>query len=136
MIEPKELRIGNLIAPIGYGVSTCLVTGVSDDGVFVSGVPGMGLLDFDEVDPIPITPEWIKRFGWASNGYGRYESEPYIQYPTLAYDERSGLIGYNLHSSVCDWMGHIKHIHQLQNLWHSLTGTELTVKEPTKTEAE
>lgn len=73
--------------------------------------------------PIPLTEEWLTRFG-----FDKIESAIPTAYRTksgfrIKEDER----GY--------WMQHkhglviIKHVHQLQNLHHALTGEELIISE-------
>jgi hypothetical protein len=123
MIDTKELRIGNLLAPLGFDVSTCIVTGVSNDGIFVDGVPGMRLLDYSEVEPITITPEWLERLGFEKIEH-RIEGTIY----------KKNWLRFTGYGAVTDWRGgaisseHVIYIHQLQNLYHALTGEELTIK--------
>jgi hypothetical protein len=67
---------------------------------------------------IPITEEWLLKFGFASNPYvDRYEKrEIHIECNKTKGETQLWIEG----------MPHIKHVHQLQNLYFALTGEELT----------
>lgn len=108
MIDSKELRIGNLI----YSESVV----VAADGRTIFD---LAYWEKPQYQPIPITPEWLERFGFLPypfNGGWRHESSwldidnmgDYFQYPHGCAEIRS--------------------IHQLQNLYYALTGQELTIK--------
>lgn len=90
----------------------------------------------DRFVPITITEEWLQRFGFekVSGDYVRYDlkasEDIYIVY---ADDFSCGL--FNSKESEEDELGvipnweTIKHVHQLQNLYFTLTGQEITIKE-------
>ena len=69
-------------------------------------------------NPIPITPEWLERFGFVSKHnnlfiLGKIE----LRY----YRGRSDVLVRGINVSY-------KYIHQLQNLYFALTGEELEIK--------
>jgi hypothetical protein len=66
---------------------------------------------------IPITEEWLLRFGFVSNPYqDRYENKSiHVQ-----CNKTRGVTELWIES-----MPHIKYVHQLQNLYFALTGEEL-----------
>lgn len=70
--------------------------------------------------PIKLTEEWLLKFGFERSG-GLYEKDPLTYLLThneaLLWGEGS-----------CINIGVIKYVHQLQNLYLSLTGQELTIK--------
>ena len=73
--------------------------------------------------PIPITPEWLERAGFES-----YDSQ--LTYNGYKMQAGSFLIEFE-YGQYCflESVGiDIIHIHQLQNLYFALTGTELTFK--------
>lgn len=81
------------------------------------------VIDYD-YQPILISEEWLLKFGFISNSYqDRYENEVIhieinnIRNPTELWIDR---------------MPHIKYIHQLQNLYHALTGSELQIGDLTE----
>lgn len=78
--------------------------------------------EIEIIRPIPITEEWLVRFKFNEGINKIYTSQSgYI----IEFDDcfKFYLIEYG------DWYSEIKHVHQLQNLYFSLTGEELTIKE-------
>ena len=125
-MKANELRIGNYLhTPDGIGQ--------------VSGVQDMSVTEVDEVGyaieqtpPIPLTEEWLNRFGFknksnsgsayyllTSGDYGLGLQEGLTQ-------ETRGMYYYFMTNS--DKSIKIESVHQLQNLYHALTGEELKTK--------
>jgi hypothetical protein len=117
-MEAKELRVGNYVD--------------TEDGVFMvaeihkNDIIMMNDLFWarDFVKPIPLTEEWLLKFGLNSSDY-----------ITL---EKNECILLDIHQDTV-WIGdkeafeyaagiHIQHVHQLQNLYYALTNEELTIK--------
>jgi hypothetical protein len=143
MIEAKELRIGNLLT---HDARTCRVTSLIENGEsnydietrFVKG----GEVRFNSIiyvglEPIPLTEEWLIKFGFVSldaeedyyewglpneNGE-RFALEQHGYNPT----KQPYVFVYDLGLGQQEIK--IKHVHQLQNLYFALTGEELTIKE-------
>lgn len=83
--------------------------------------------------PIPLTEEWLERFGFEVYGFN--------DKPDSAIHKRidgDQVRNFELKCSAGNWWfrpiyGHcsdytdIKHVHQLQNLYHALTGEELKI---------
>lgn len=86
---------------------------------------------FNRVSPIPLTPEWMERFGFASSNQKPYNDQP------------SYIIGEDANRII--WSGEsifkplpesylrvtttpIKYVHQLQNILFALTGEEFILK--------
>ena len=138
-MEAKELRIGNYIETIG-GINEIVVDVLCD---CVNTDHHENIL-YDWAKPIPLTEEWLLKFGFVvedddfyfivfdnkteNNGTegnsfidkiiidkGSKRSESYLVWLSNSI---SGLM-------VCY---RLKHVHQLQNLYHALTGKELTTK--------
>lgn len=117
MIDPRELRIGNLVQDVfGIGEVSCipnkdLVSLLKDGNIFYRMS--------EEVNPIPITEEWLRRLGFVNRDSNVwYRDWIYV----LLYD--SGL------TFVCG-SRHVDffYVHQLQNLYFALTGEELTLNQ-------
>jgi hypothetical protein len=137
----KELRVGNFIYDAGIDFDNGGNKIRSDDTeLVVVTVEVMasiikypfGNFNYHSYVPIPISPEWLERFNFEMDDDMEYgiiwsfkisddasiywngfiEIEVRTKYVTTRYD-----------------LDHIKHIHQLQNLYHSLTGKELELKE-------
>lgn len=122
MIKPEELRIGN------WAYDTVDKTNIA-----------LSLSDFrrqilEYLEPIPVTEEWLDKFGFYTktkypNGH---ITSPCCDY-AIRHNERLNSWYWFNHSEVngtVDWIRtfHIKHIHQIQNLYFALTGEELEVK--------
>lgn len=141
MINPRELRIGNNI----YVCSNIParrnekyfgeITGISKSGVeYKYDGPNLNHCTFE---PIPITEEWLIKLGFVKHGKEYIISTEFVE----RYFFISAYYRYETGSIVDGWeygcynkkvphhisMG--KYIHQLQNLYFSLTGEELELKE-------
>lgn len=82
---------------------------------------------------IPLTPEWLERLGFISDfkGFTRHsyylEINPRFGY-TIRIRDTAPLTGFRY---IGDHIEHIKCVHQLQNLYHALTGCELEISPET-----
>jgi hypothetical protein len=126
-LSAKELRIGNLL----QGEPLRLVNqGIYSDGVFA--ITGFGISELEighlwKADPIPLTEEWLVRFGFKKVQEGviyiLWENDGLAFY----WDKVSHGI-----SSIYNCGHHhirIDTVHQLQNLFWCLCGEELEIKE-------
>lgn len=136
MIDPKELRIGNLIDVINRKNSVHLPTGIElriiTVGMFdVMCVPNeindteitgdiIMTIPIRDLSPIPLTPEILNEFGFTiCVDVMHIVSDGNIYLPLVIYEDHFKYITKNLQYII------IKHVHQLQNLYFALTGTEL-----------
>lgn len=127
-MEVRDLRIGNLVQSIISNFKLT-VTGFVGDRVFYNGEPTSGVRPIDEIEPIPLSEEWLIKLDLQESHYSDRRNPRY---------DLPGR-GYEIHISD-DWMHgvyfegncmtYIKYVHQLQNLVYALTGQELTIKEP------
>lgn len=129
MINPKELRIGNCVYKIdarsdGSGITysnRLHIISASDIYHIVE--------DGDPTNhPIPLTVEWMAKLGFEWNAI---DKRYYIQVVNMLYLEFD--IDFDCFITPESWAGscpwnNIKHVHQLQNLYFSLTGEELVIK--------
>jgi len=126
-MKTNDLRIGNYIYGNYYGnedeekTEKCKVLGIDSVGfseypIWVEGLEETGIETYMGFEPIPLTEEWLLKFGFGTI-IGKYYS-------------------IDCHFSISKgnkcWLFHIgnyvksfKHVHQLQNLYHALTGEEL-----------
>lgn len=132
MLKSTDLRIGNV------------VNFHSDDTIFeVLEIDRLGLrvkneeqetwIEYDCFSGIPLTAEWLERFGFVPALEGAI-----TQLLPIAYQDENftcTLQASNLDDgiSICRaGLYSIKpktiYVHQLQNLYHALTGEELTIK--------
>lgn len=119
MINKNELRIGNLVSysysgnthnGIVEGLGKIYCESVSYRNVFVS-------YPYKILIPIPIDEKWLEMFGYNLITENHYSVLGHL---ILKLEDRF----------YCDKNGvQIKYVHQLQNLFFSLTGNELTLNE-------
>lgn len=129
-IKVEDLRVGNLF--LGY-----------DDKVFPWSINEFGLLaegieiEVDEIikEPIPLTKEWFLKLGgqaWQDEGKTVYSIDAFHAPMCVRFDIdfRDGVIYFKSHYNEQELnaqkMLKIQYVHQLQNLYHALTGQELT----------
>jgi len=108
-MEAKELRIGNIVK--GPSVEFQIISPKQLDYAF-------------ELQPIPLTEEWLFKFGFTYEYWRVDETKKYYCYNTFdvfIWDEIIVLSGYN-------WRVDIQYVHQLQNLYFDLTGEELIIQ--------
>lgn len=124
-MKANELRIGNWIewdddSHEQFQVENITFHEFEESGdekiYFVNG----GL--FDDMLPIPLTTEWLTKFGFEKNNgiWSKQSLQVYQQLPLR-------LFWYNEDFVV--ELKSILYVHQLQNLYFALTGEELTIKE-------
>ena len=82
-------------------------------------------LFIESVSPIPLTEEWLLKLGFKK----QKASELYIEYDNDRFIVVNCLMGVHLGFDVEVYFEeeyeHIKYVHQLQNLYYTLTGKEL-----------
>ncbi len=141
-METTELRIGNFV----YGVfedengrqqqNTCGVMALDStsslgDGYWIMVETIDGIEDteyYEDFKPIPITEEWLKKFGFEYNGGDGYKAPHNTEhwYFTL----RNGFMPNSIARGSIKTDNYIgcKYVHQLQNLYFALSNTELILK--------
>ena len=126
-MEATELRFGNL-------TNKGIVHGIR----YNQGILGCDIVqnkfesfskwfDYREIKPIPLTEEWLLKFGFYSKNkkIGWWENDKFSFIGRL-----SGCI-LHFHLIVNDMFVEIiriQYVHQLQNLYFALTGTELKIE--------
>ena len=135
----NELRIGNLIKGIGTNIEW-IVEGFEGDCIYSND----GWRYLSHFEPIPLTEEWLVKFGFKSDN-----NEPNEIYSIdISTDERYDYVS-TLRIIVMDdfclvdimekgthpradesivTLKSIQHVHSLQNLIFALTGEELILK--------
>lgn len=122
MIQANELRIGNWV---NWKDEPVRVWGLKE-GVYVEG---SDLPREEEIEPIPLTPEILEKCGFEK----RFIFDDEYIFTDSFYIDENGRVFYT------EWEGsdnrgglenryftEVKHLHQLQNLYFVLIGTELT----------
>lgn len=125
MIEPRELRIGNLIAYNGRPDQVIHLTNQHIE-TFVGPEEPL-LADSDSWSPIPLTTEWLERFGFEK--YKDYDEGELMRHGKVLLTKKFAL---RYSDTNDDWYYStaivLQYVHQLQNLYFALTGTELDLK--------
>ena len=138
-MKAVELRIGNWYRNVKFNVDVqCTL-----EDFYELCAQSDGATDHPPIDkmfsPIPITPEWIERFGFrCENGYGflsSLEKIPHykrdgvlIVFSGSSYDYcRDDIYDGGTGTMLMD-VKEIKYVHRLQNLYFELKDKELTIK--------
>ena len=121
-VKANELRLGNLVMD-GHEIEQVNARMID-----------MLVKNEAEFNPIPLTEEWLIKFGFSKmddttpSNYRVHKSKMffYIRYGTFTTDMgKTDLIGYNGLFVGNKFVRVIRYIHDLQNLYFSLTCEEL-----------
>ena len=125
-MNSRELRIGNWVCHIPSKNETASGNFIVSE-IRAFAIETINGLQSEDIEPIPLTEEWLLRFGFNKI---KMESILYSKYSKgylggIEIDLRKSEIeGWQI--TYCNYA--IKYIHQLQNLYFALTGEELTIK--------
>lgn len=132
MIKQNELRIGNY------------VQWSDEPGVYVPWMHGHWLGTFNEnypfPEPIPLTSEWLLKFGFTKVNTHSFENIKLKYYckdavclffngspPENTYLTGHGFnLGMEYYASTAKW---IDSVHELMNYYYAITGKELIIQE-------
>jgi hypothetical protein len=113
-----ELRLGNLFIE-KYSNEQIEVIELKKDEIMFSG-------DFKgkwQAEPIPLTEEWLIKFGFKNSGMGFYRKiESCMELINISD------LYFRFYYKGKSVQADMNHVHQLQNLFHALTQKELTIK--------
>ncbi len=133
-MEAKELRIGNIVS---YNNKAIKVNNILDFAInmtfhSISGDRDEEIL-IEEIEPIPLTEEILLKIGFEKSfNVGCSEKDHNVYYwsgkISLTIDLELSSGNYNYDSTPVDGAEPLKYVHQLQNLYHALTGEELDFK--------
>lgn len=121
-MNAKELRIGN-ITKQGVVVE---INRSDKDSFRVWDVVNLKSSYNNNVEPIPLTEEWLIKFGFSKESPDNEDDFNYWELKDVEFtDYEDGDFEINQTGFV------FKYVHQLQNLYFALTGEELELKEVT-----
>lgn len=124
-MKASELRIGNKIKFIDDGTIFTVVS-IDLKGAGLENTSEFAWIEFESLEPIPLTEDWLLKFGF----------DEYLSPTDLRIKIASGVLlqfHFGVNKTEC-WIGdeisrpNLIYVHQLQNLYHALTGEELTIK--------
>lgn len=111
----NELRIGNYVMFSDLS-NIFSITEISPTGLGVENENESTWIELEGFEPIPLTEEWLENFGFVrigdiDDGMRYFHGVEIWKCVNLFLCNKNGIL--------------IKSVHQLQNLFFSLTGTEL-----------
>ena len=121
MIQANELRVGNLVTinetalhfdGAGKDETFC-ISEIKEEVVKFKGFHTSEL--YSGIEPIPLTEEWLLKFGF------KPFCNDWSKKALIIHTRKRGFV-------IKRSIPIIKSVHQLQNLYFALTGTELTIK--------
>jgi hypothetical protein len=139
MIQPSELRIGNFVEYNGGDdlLKINRITGVSLNSVVFKGIyPPIPLT---VINPILLTPEILEKctlkkgFGTIIYSNGKETKEYHLSYPIVLVGNVVNESYSVFYKYTCGWQNEddficeIEFLHQLQNLFFTLTNEELII---------
>ena len=123
MINAKELRLGNLILKNGkiYEITTLFFVDLHD------GTVRENYNNSYVIEPIKLTEELLNKLGLNVNKW-------FCENSYCVVEDKTGDTSYGWcmkvqnasHTKEIEF-GYFKYVHELQNLYYALTGSELTV---------
>lgn len=130
-MDARELRIGNLVFDEDGDIGVVyLIAEIFVGQRFKNG--NQFSQDYEFLKPIPLTEEWLIKFGFTKeedDGDMKYYSRVLNDDWLIIFDHEQIRFDFRKRSGshiVFYDDKHFQFIHQLQNLYYALTGTELT----------
>jgi hypothetical protein len=123
-MKANELRIGNLVWEDYGGVYEVLMISPNSVDLIKPLMSVSGRYDLNSIKPIPLTEEWLIKFGFKKH-YGERNHLLYSRPGLTLVRYENEFNGYWLKYYHSNKFNNIKHVHQLQNLFIALTGEKL-----------
>jgi hypothetical protein len=119
-MKASELRIGNCVNVLGANQQVIDIMCDGASTIFNECIP------YDDIEPIPLTKEWLLKLGFKKMEWNRPTSY-YLDFGFCdIFYNYEGIVEMHV-ADVEIYLHHIKHVHQLQNLYFALTGEELAI---------
>ena len=125
-MKTNELRIGTYVAT--EGIDFVEVSKIDEDFGICYKIPQEfgQFYPYKEVEPIPLTEEWMMRFGF-DKVLPRNDKMYYRLNDDFVIEENNVFLLGDDAFEMLKLRRKIKYVHQLQNLYFALTGEELTI---------
>lgn len=119
----QDLRIGNYITANGKEINV----GHIQDNFYGALINGNGV-DTGIYEPIPLNEEWLLKFGFekSNNLDCWYNVRIRNDWTRLNVNIKHEMSEIDINRHCCV-LGQMKYVHQLQNLYFALTGSELAI---------
>ena len=126
MLDPKELRVGNLVLHYGWRKTVTMIEPI------VGTVTQITVNNFQidhswsgkkyRAEGIPLSNEWMTKMGFTTEvGYGYWNNPNFPTLRKLGYN----CVAFEFHN-LCQV---VPHVHIIQNLFYILRGYELKIVE-------
>ncbi len=138
VIKGQELRIGNLANYNGNNNEIGIVSEIFKNDLTKVAPYKIGInhrvdiyYDIDKLKPIPLTEEWLLKFGFIIRYFNEDKTKPLFwkveqnRHIDIYFEPVISAFAFKINS--IQYSAPIKSVHQLQNLYFALTGSELTV---------
>ncbi len=122
-LSANELRIGNYVWEDYSGEMIVSMLNDVDGSISLrkNKTLPFGLYGIKDIEPIPLTEQWLKDLGFHKNNDRWHKSYPfYIKWCDWTPEGWWALRDVDIPIRL------VEHVHQLQNLYFALTGKELT----------
>lgn len=130
-MDKNQFRLGNLIGFDDYSDVTFEIIELTSEHLTGAGGKNDTWINaYVSIVPIPITNEWLEKFGFVpqnESSHLRYLGQSYSQCIQLNHTDET-----TYHLYICSkvedqevFLGTINYVHELQNLYFSLTGEEI-----------
>jgi hypothetical protein len=126
-MKATELRIGNLVK--GKEINVYWTVEAIDSNSIFSYAKWRPL---DAFEPIPLTEDFLLKFGFEDNQIRNNGLYLRVEFHLETIIFWAGIEDEDLTIESEIPLAYIHHVHQLQNLYHALTGEELTLKNQEK----
>jgi len=134
-MKANELRIGNLVSQNGffgyvYSIESALPRQekrFSDKDLVTLFDNGITTVPIDEIKPIPLTEEWLLKFGF-NKILGKFVINPNSGYNVcVAIIDNKWYLFNDDCNAECNIICKVETIHRLQNLFFDIWNFELTI---------
>ena len=125
-MKANEVRVGNWVSILGLWDRQ--IETIDFASSYIEGTD----YKYKQLKPIPLTEEWLEKFGFEKIGKFQYSHDEFMN---LKIEDGNwaepcldvSIINATLHEPA--YITCITYAHQLQNLYFALTGEELTIKD-------
>jgi hypothetical protein len=123
-MKSSELRIGNYFKHSLFE-DYLEIQSISESGL-CSAKEVNGGFEIEHTNPIPLTDEWLLKFGFEFHTNANCQNFYYAKDAFICIRADEDFEWFRYYNG--DFYHELKYVHQLQNLYFALTGEELTLK--------
>jgi len=124
MIDPNEIMMGNWVS---YDGNPYRVIGIHSVPILDTILYGIGVVEWNDLDPILLDEEWLLKFGFDKEDSLTFKKDWFELWGSSYsgdYQLRIYKVGNDYEKII-----NIKYVHTLQNLYKSLIGDKLEIQE-------